>query len=123
MNQQATISGSYLETLGGMSSSDTEGIYARDSNSGSYSQNRFAFIPEFNIDMIYALTCNLDLKFGTTISQAIEVLYKPAYFPFHLIGPGTIPEPNHDDQKQTFSQRAYKTVQLQKAYQVDYEHV
>ncbi|PHS00614.1 MAG: hypothetical protein COA78_23730 [Blastopirellula sp.] len=70
MNQQATIAGTYFEDSNLL---DNEGIYARDSNSGSYSRSRFAFIPEFNIDMLYALTTNLDLKFGTTFIYVSDI--------------------------------------------------
>ncbi|MGY8767359.1 MAG: BBP7 family outer membrane beta-barrel protein [Pirellulales bacterium] len=70
MHQEASIAGSYFEDSNPL---DNEGIYARDSNSGNYSQNRFAFIPEFNIDMIYALTGNLDMKFGTTFIYVSDI--------------------------------------------------
>ncbi|MEX2357894.1 MAG: BBP7 family outer membrane beta-barrel protein [Pirellulaceae bacterium] len=63
MEQQATIRGSRLED--GVVE-ENEGIYARNSNSGEFSRNRFAFVPEANFDMIYAISGNLDLKLGTT---------------------------------------------------------
>ena len=70
MKQEATISG--LTTIEGVVASNT-GIYARSTNSGSYSRDQFAYIPEANVDMIYAYNCNLDFKIGATFVYFSDV--------------------------------------------------
>ncbi|WDI42563.1 BBP7 family outer membrane beta-barrel protein [Bremerella sp. P1] len=70
MKQEATISG--LTTVNGAFSSNN-GIYARSTNSGSYSRDQFAYIPEANVDMIYAYNCNLDFKLGATFVYFSDV--------------------------------------------------
>jgi len=70
MEQQATIRGSQLEN--GVVE-DNQGIYARNSNSGEFSRNRFAFVPEANFDLIYAISGNLDLKLGSTFIYYSDV--------------------------------------------------
>lgn len=70
MEQNATIRGSRLED--GVEE-DSQGIYARNSNSGEFSRNRFAFVPEANFDLIYAISGNLDLKLGSTFIYYSDV--------------------------------------------------
>ncbi|PQO26032.1 hypothetical protein C5Y96_21515 [Blastopirellula marina] len=70
MKQEAAISG--YTTING-ADSDNQGIYARSTNSGSYSRDQFAYIPEASIDMIYAYNCNLDFKLGTNFVYFSDV--------------------------------------------------
>lgn len=71
MKQEGTISGttSYDGTV-----FDNQGIYARDSNSGTFSRDQFAYIPEVSVDMIYAYNCNLDLKLGANFIYFSDVI-------------------------------------------------
>lgn len=70
MKQEATISGS--TSING-NPPTADGIYARSSNSGSYSRDQFAYIPEVSVDMIYAYNCNLDFKLGTNFVYFSDV--------------------------------------------------
>ncbi len=63
MKQEATVSGS--STANGVVFANG-GVYAQPSNSGTFSRDKFVYIPEINVDMIYAYNCNLDFKLGTT---------------------------------------------------------
>ena len=62
-HQEATVAGT--RSVAGVTTA-AAGIFARPDNSGSFSRDKFVYIPEVNIDMIYAYNCNLDFKIGTT---------------------------------------------------------
>ncbi len=70
MKQEATVSGS--QTVNGVLIAN-QGIYARSTNSGSFSRDQFAYIPEATVDMIYAYNCNLDFKLGANFVYFSDV--------------------------------------------------
>jgi len=71
MRQTAAVNGSFL--VNGTQISNN-GIYARASNSGSFQRDVFAYVPEFNSDLIYALNCNWDFKIGCTFVYFSDVV-------------------------------------------------
>ncbi|MCC9604613.1 BBP7 family outer membrane beta-barrel protein [Blastopirellula sp. JC732] len=100
MHQRMAISGSRQETFGGITDEFNGGIYARDSNIGDYSRDVFCFIPEGQFDLIYALTCNLDLKIGCTYIYVSDVALAQGAVP------GTI-NPSGGDPVYTFGSDDY----------------
>ncbi|WP_158265069.1 BBP7 family outer membrane beta-barrel protein [Blastopirellula marina] len=90
MHQRMAISGSRTEDVFGTVDTFNGGVYARDSNIGSYSRDVFCFIPEGSLDLIYALTCNVDLKVGCTYIYVSDVALAQSALP------GTI-NPNGGD--------------------------
>ncbi|GAA4422747.1 hypothetical protein GCM10023155_06760 [Bremerella cremea] len=71
MRQEATINGS--RTINGTPVAGG-GVYALPSNIGSYDRDQFAYIPEANVEMLYALNCNLDFKIGATFIYFSDVV-------------------------------------------------
>ena len=71
MRQEGTLSG---QTTYNGGSAQPVGNYVQATNSGSYGRSQFAYIPEANIEMLYALNCNLDLKLGTTFVYFSDVM-------------------------------------------------
>jgi len=70
MKQEATVAGS---TMVNGALSDNQGIFARTTNSGTFSRDQFAYIPEATVDMIYAYNCNLDFKLGANFIYFSDV--------------------------------------------------
>ncbi|UUO08808.1 BBP7 family outer membrane beta-barrel protein [Blastopirellula sp. J2-11] len=73
MHQRMAISGSQTVTEFGVPSTAGQGYYARSSNIGNYQRDVFCYIPEANVDLIYALNGNLDLKVGCTYIYVSDV--------------------------------------------------
>lgn len=71
MRQEAYVSGA--TSVNGTTIDDT-GVFARGDNSGSHQRSVFAYIPEVNLDLIYAYNCNLDFKVGTTFIYFSDVV-------------------------------------------------
>ncbi|MBA2115055.1 BBP7 family outer membrane beta-barrel protein [Bremerella alba] len=71
MKQEATISGQ--STVNGAFRNNA-GIYTNSANEGSYTRDQFAYIPEVNVDMIYAYNCNLDFKIGANFVYFSDVV-------------------------------------------------
>ncbi|PQO34282.1 hypothetical protein DTL21_12170 [Bremerella cremea] len=85
-HQEATIAGS--TSVNGTIAQNT-GVYALAGNSGSYSRDKFVYVPEINIDMIYAYNCNLDLKLGTTFLYFSDVVTGGTMIDNNIFPPGT----------------------------------
>lgn len=71
MRQEGTLSGRTTYNGG---SAQPVGNYVQTTNTGSYGRNQFAYIPEANLEMLYAFNCNLDLKLGTTFVYFSDVM-------------------------------------------------
>lgn len=71
MRQTGSATGTF--SVNGTTVSNT-GIFAQTDNSGEYTRNVFAYIPEGNIDMIYAVNCNWDFKLGCTFIYFSDVI-------------------------------------------------
>ncbi|TWT31433.1 hypothetical protein Enr8_33540 [Blastopirellula retiformator] len=81
MHQRMAINGSRTEDVFGTVDIFSGGVYAQDSNIGSYSRDVFCFIPEGQLDLIYALTCNVDLKVGCTYIYVSDVALAQSAIP------------------------------------------
>jgi hypothetical protein len=64
MNQQVVINGSTTTTAAGVPSTTAGGLFAQPTNIGSYSQNRFAVIPQVISNLHYHVTPNLSFHIG-----------------------------------------------------------
>ncbi|WP_158265353.1 BBP7 family outer membrane beta-barrel protein [Blastopirellula marina] len=87
-HQEATVSG--LTTANG-NFVRNEGVYALASNSGSFSRDKFVYVPEINIEMLYAYNCNLDFKIGTTFIYFSDIVTGGALINNNIDPNGTAP--------------------------------
>lgn len=75
MHQEMAVSGSQTVTdpFGTPPVTNNGGYYARTSNIGNYQRDVFCYIPEVNVNCIYALSGNIDLKVGCTYIYVSDV--------------------------------------------------
>ncbi|RMF37076.1 MAG: hypothetical protein D6753_18260 [Planctomycetota bacterium] len=66
MHQWGQIAGSSEQEFGGTVTPGSGGFFAQPSNIGSFSRNRFAFIPELGINAAYCIRPNVKLSVGYT---------------------------------------------------------
>jgi len=67
MNEQVIINGSNTVTSGGVPSTTSGGIFTQGTNIGTFTQNRFAVIPQLIANVHYHVTPNLSFHMGYNI--------------------------------------------------------
>jgi hypothetical protein len=89
MNQQVDINGDTVVTTGGVPSTTDGGILAQPTNSGTYSRNKFAFLPQLTTNLHYHVNPNLSFHIGynilwisdiATSAQQIDRQVNPSQF-------------------------------------------
>jgi hypothetical protein len=73
MNQQVTIDGRSIATLGGVSQTTPGGILAQPTNIGTFERNRFAFIPQLTTNLHYHVTPNVSVHIGYNLIWISDV--------------------------------------------------
>jgi len=74
MDQELTIDGRQFNTVGQNIANNVGGVFAQETNIGRHDNNEFAVVPEFNINLGYAITPNIDLTVGYTFLYASNVV-------------------------------------------------
>ena len=89
MNEQVTINGSTVVTASGASNTTAGGLLAQPTNMGTFTRNRFAFLPQLNANLNYHVTPNLSFHMGynilwisnlATSAQQIDPQVNPSQF-------------------------------------------
>jgi hypothetical protein len=73
MERQVNISGSSRTTVGSDTSTQDQGLLARQTNNGTYTQDTFVVVPELDLHIGYRLTRRLDLMVGYTLLRLPKV--------------------------------------------------
>jgi len=93
MNEQVTIAGTNTTSFGGVSATNPGGLFAQPSNSGTFTRNKFAYIPQLTANLNYHINPCLSVHIGynilwisdvATSGQQIDTTVNP---PPQLVGP------------------------------------
>jgi len=96
MNEQVLINGSTTTTSAGVPSTSAGGLFAQPTNIGTYTQNRFAVLPQLISNLHYHVTPNLSFHIGynvmwlsnvVTTGDQIDTFINTTQFGGPLVGP------------------------------------
>jgi hypothetical protein len=73
LNQQVTIDGRTIATLGGSSQTTAGGLLAQPTNIGTFERNRFAFLPQVTTNLHYHVTPNVSVHIGYNLLWLSDV--------------------------------------------------
>ena len=91
-NQQLDISGQTAVTAGGVTTTNPGGFLAQSTNSGSFKQNRFALVPQFDVGISYQMTNNWRASVGYSLLYWGSVLRATEQID-PVVNPGLLPPP------------------------------
>jgi len=91
-NQQLDINGQTAVTAGGITTTNPGGFLAQSTNSGSFKQNRFALVPQFDVGIGYQMTNNWRCSVGYSLLYWGSVLRATEQID-PAVNPGLLPPP------------------------------